>query len=161
MILFSVSALISASSKNFVTIESKEQLQKEMDSQETIVIKWHATWCGACSAYKKLFEDYAIEYPDVKFLDVDVDKLGDISQKYQIKFLPTTTFIRNKKEFSRKSGPIQKDEFKAILEKKDVKKKEVTKEDKDESQSKEKDTLLDKAKNFVKTITTPIRKIFS
>jgi thiol-disulfide isomerase/thioredoxin len=38
-----------------------------------VVIKYGAEWCGPCKAIKPLMKELAEKYPDVYFLDVDVD----------------------------------------------------------------------------------------
>ena len=55
----------------------------------TCIIDFYADWCGPCRAIAPLFEQYASQYPDVKFCKVNIDVARDIAQSLGIRSIPT------------------------------------------------------------------------
>jgi thioredoxin 1 len=58
-----------------VQIISDDDIQSVANAHEFVVVKFYADWCGSCKllapAYRRLSSDP--RYPDVVFLDVDVE----------------------------------------------------------------------------------------
>ena len=64
------------------------------------VIKFGASWCGPCRAYKPTFEKVSKmdEFGDVDFQELDVETYEDEATKYGIRGVPSTVFVNNKGE---------------------------------------------------------------
>jgi thiol-disulfide isomerase/thioredoxin len=75
------------SSKNIYVIESTDEFKSLVQRNETISIKFTATWCKPCSAIKELYRELATDYA-AHFLEIDVDEFDDIAAKYNVKMLP-------------------------------------------------------------------------
>jgi thioredoxin 1 len=73
------------------------------------VIKFGASWCGPCRAYKPTFEKVSKmdEFGDVDFQELDVDTYEDEAMKYGIRGVPSTVFINNKGEVVDKLTGLQ------------------------------------------------------
>ncbi len=56
---------------------------------EKAVVKFYATWCGACKASKIPFEELAAVYSNVPFFAVDVDKASALAQQFNVSSIPT------------------------------------------------------------------------
>jgi len=54
--------------------KSVEQLQQFIATQEIVVVKYSASWCGPCQVLKPIFEELSVEYAPkgVKFVEIDV-----------------------------------------------------------------------------------------
>jgi thioredoxin reductase (NADPH) len=78
-----------------IEIQSVQQFQKELSSSDVpLVIDFYATWCGPCKRVAPVFEKFAHELQGkYKFLKVDVDKLDPLSQKYEIRSMPTVIVL--------------------------------------------------------------------
>lgn len=61
----------------------------EIRPHELAVVKFFATWCGACQASKIPFEQLAGEHPGVPFFAIDVDKAKELAQQFGIESIPT------------------------------------------------------------------------
>lgn len=74
-----------------VEIHSLEQFEEELEKSGTIVlVDFYATWCGPCKRISPLLESTASKLSGkVKFLKVNVDKMGKISETYDIRSMPT------------------------------------------------------------------------
>ena len=60
------------------------------------VIKFGAPWCGPCRAMKPHFEKFQSEVEgNVEVLDIDVDKDHVEAEKYGVRSIPTTVFIKD------------------------------------------------------------------
>ncbi|KAJ2717847.1 thioredoxin trx1 [Coemansia sp. D1744] len=64
---------------------------------EFVVIDFSATWCGPCKLISPKFTKLSEEHPDVKFVKLDVDEMGEIAQVYGVAAMPTFKFLRNAK----------------------------------------------------------------
>jgi thioredoxin 1 len=69
-----------------------------------LVIKASATWCGPCKAVKPKYEKMAHEYPNVVFVEFDVEEASDIAEELDISAMPTFIVVLNKKILRRVEG---------------------------------------------------------
>ena len=73
-------------------IETEEDFNALRLKNQTMVIKFTATWCVPCKAiapvYKELSENYAAH-----FLEVDVDDLDEIASQYKVAVMPTFCIV--------------------------------------------------------------------
>ena len=74
-----------------IEIDSLDQFQQELASGESlVVVDFYATWCGPCKQLSPRIEASASQLNGkVKFLKVNVDKMGDLSKTYKIRAMPT------------------------------------------------------------------------
>ncbi len=88
-------------------IVSAEQFEEELQmANSPVVVDFYATWCNPCKQLSPLFESSATRLAGkVKFLKVNVDKVGDLSRLYKITAMPTTLlFDASGKVIERKIG---------------------------------------------------------
>ncbi|KAJ2768322.1 glycerol ether metabolic process [Coemansia nantahalensis] len=85
------------SKSNFIEIESKEQFDKIVADNALVAIDFTATWCGPCKLIGPVFKAFSQEFKDIVFLKVDVDDYSEISQKYEVRAMPTFKFLLNGK----------------------------------------------------------------
>ncbi|KAG0368802.1 thioredoxin h [Gamsiella multidivaricata] len=71
---------------------------KEIDTAETfnglissgkVIVDYHAQWCGPCKVIGPVFEAQSTKFPDINFVKVNVDNLGDISASAGVRAMPT------------------------------------------------------------------------
>ncbi|THU89780.1 thioredoxin-like protein, partial [Dendrothele bispora CBS 962.96] len=63
---------------------------------QTVIVDFHAVWCGPCKQIAPIYTSLASQYPFTHFLRVDVDGPGTkaIAAKYQITAMPTFLAIK-------------------------------------------------------------------
>jgi len=66
--------------------------------ENKVMIKFYASWCGACQATNKFYQELPKEYPQVKFYQIDVFQHRDVGKKYGIVSIPTFIYYRGKVE---------------------------------------------------------------
>ncbi|MGB0404422.1 MAG: thioredoxin [Salibacteraceae bacterium] len=89
-----------------------------INSDKPVLIDFFATWCGPCKSLSPIIQDVAKDMGDsVRVIKIDVDKNQSISQKYQIRGVPTMMIFKAGKQLWRQSGVVPKDQIKAELQK--------------------------------------------
>jgi thioredoxin 1 len=66
-----------------------------IESSSHIVVDFTATWCAPCATVKVALEEIALQFPQILFCSIDIDKNPDLSDQYQIDAVPTLVFIEN------------------------------------------------------------------
>ena len=75
------------------------------------VVDFSAEWCAPCKVMKPIFEESSSEGGDFKFGAVDIDKDGDLAQKFGVMSVPTLIFFKDGEQVDRVTGVMQKDEI--------------------------------------------------
>lgn len=94
---------------------SKEELIKEVEQNENIIVDFFATWCPPCKALAPILEEFANENSNIKVLKVNVDENQELAIEYGITFVPTLIFIKNGEEIRRNSGLMDKNELESFV----------------------------------------------
>ncbi|RLV89088.1 Thioredoxin-1 [Spathaspora sp. JA1] len=86
------------------TVASTQEFQESLKYEGLVVVDFFATWCGPCKMIAPLLEKFSSEYPQVKFLKVDVDQFGSIAQEYEVTSMPTIIFFKNGQQVQKVIG---------------------------------------------------------
>ncbi|XP_061487840.1 thioredoxin-like [Rhineura floridana] len=88
------------------TVASLTEFQTQLMSagEQLIVIDFSATWCGPCKMIKPFFHSLSEKYPDVVFVEIDVDDAQDVAAHCDVKCMPTFQFYKNNKKVHEFSG---------------------------------------------------------
>lgn len=67
-----------------------------MKVPQLTILDFNAVWCGPCRQLTPVFEELAVKYEGkATFVSVDVDKLGDLFQAYDMgNSIPAVLFIQ-------------------------------------------------------------------
>ena len=74
------------------------------DTHKLVFLDFYANWCGPCKRLTPNIVTLEKEYPECKFVKIDVDSFPEISEKYSITCMPTLIFIRNNEILRRIEG---------------------------------------------------------
>ncbi|KKL46648.1 hypothetical protein LCGC14_2343460 [marine sediment metagenome] len=94
-------------SSKVVEITSLKEFEKELKSSDIpVIVDFYASWCRPCQRIAPLLENGAKNLSGkVKILKVNVDKLRELSSKYQIRSMPTIiVFDRDQNQIFSKMG---------------------------------------------------------
>lgn len=82
-------------------IHSKAEFERMLAgvrSKQLVVVDFYATWCGPCKEMAPKYEAMSKDFPQAKFVKVDVDKAKDLQQKYGVTAMPTFKLLRGGNE---------------------------------------------------------------
>lgn len=96
---------------------SKETFQSEvLESKETVLVDFWASWCGPCRMLSPLVDQIAEELTEIKVGKVNVDEQNELASQFQVMTIPTLIVFQNGKEVKRSVGVISKDEIKKLVQ---------------------------------------------
>ncbi|KAJ7044163.1 thioredoxin-like protein [Mycena alexandri] len=72
-----------------------EILEASTAAGKTVVVDFHAEWCGPCKAIAPKYTQLAAQNPHVQFLRVDVDEHNRIAATFQVAAMPTFFAIKS------------------------------------------------------------------
>jgi thioredoxin 1 len=94
-------------------ITNKNFEEVVMKSDKPVVLDFWAEWCSPCRIISPIMEDLSKEYEnEVKIVKCNVDDNPELSQKFNIRSIPTVFFIKKGGEvFDTKIGAGNKQSF--------------------------------------------------
>lgn len=73
---------------NIIDVQSEDELN-QLITKGSVIVDFHAGWCGPCKAMKPSLDQLAKQQPGLTIAKVDIDLLTDIAVNYQIRGVPT------------------------------------------------------------------------
>ncbi|KAF7596524.1 hypothetical protein BBP40_001397 [Aspergillus hancockii] len=70
---------------------------KALTSSGPVVVDFFATWCGPCKAVAPVVGKLSETYTNVRFLQVDVDKVPQIAKELSVRAMPTFVLFKDGK----------------------------------------------------------------
>ncbi len=74
---------------------TKENFEKVITSNPTVIVDYWAPWCGPCRGFAPVFERVAEANPDVVFAKVNTEEEQEIGAHFQIRSIPTLMVFRD------------------------------------------------------------------
>ena len=85
-----------------IEIQTIEQIKKEIDSKEPILIYFSGENCSVCKVLKpKIEEEVRINFPKMKIFEVKTDESLELTAQFMIFSIPATIIYFDSKEFKR------------------------------------------------------------
>ncbi|PVU93902.1 hypothetical protein BB561_002966 [Smittium simulii] len=81
-----------------IEVKSNSEFVAALSNQSLVVVDFYAVWCGPCKMLAPKLEEYSSEFPEVKFLKVDVDNLSEVAAEHGITAMPTVKFFKGGKQ---------------------------------------------------------------
>lgn len=76
----------------------------ETISNGVTLVDFFAEWCGPCKMLGPVLEELDSEYPDVKFVKVNVDDNMDLAEKYGIMSIPNVHIFKDGESVANMQG---------------------------------------------------------
>ena len=95
-------------------IRTTEQFDALVKDNKSVVVDFFATWCGPCKMVGPVVETVSQQLPDVKFVKVDVDELGDLAMRYGIMSIPAIFAFKNGEKVGEQVGFAPEPMIKAL-----------------------------------------------
>ena len=71
-----------------------EQFEETIKNNEIVILDFWAEWCGPCKQFGPVFEQISEKYPDIAFCKVNVEEEQELAGMFQVRSIPTITFMR-------------------------------------------------------------------
>lgn len=75
---------------NLTTAQFEETIAKN----DIVILDFWAEWCGPCKQFGPVFEEISDKYPDIAFCKVNVEEEQELAGMFQVRSIPTITFMR-------------------------------------------------------------------
>lgn len=83
---------------NVVTAEQWDEVYNRI-TDRLVVVCFSADWCGPCKRLAPEYSEMAAQYPDVRFVKINVDTARPfIPAVATVRKLPSFAFVRNKEQ---------------------------------------------------------------
>lgn len=83
-----------STSPNFIVLGDSSNLKGIVDSADSKVLYFTATWCPPCKMIAPVFEKLSKDFPKTKFVKIDIDDHNDTAAEYGIRSVPTFMFFK-------------------------------------------------------------------
>lgn len=90
--------------------------QEVLNSSQTVLIDFWATWCGPCRMVAPILEELDAQLPEVKIVKIDVDEQPELARQFRIASIPTLVVMRQGQEIQRSVGAMPKESIMALLQ---------------------------------------------
>lgn len=95
---------------------TKENFEKEvLQSKESVVVDFWASWCGPCKALAPILEEVDAELAGtVKVAKINIDEEEELAAQFRVMSIPTLLLFKNGEVVNKSVGLAPKEEVVAF-----------------------------------------------
>jgi thioredoxin 1 len=92
-----------------------KEVEELLNGDQVVLVDYYAQWCGPCKMLKPRLAEMAKDYPNAKFMAVDVDENTDHAVNMGIRSVPTVMIYKGSELINRSTGVNPDSFYKNIL----------------------------------------------
>lgn len=100
-----------------VIVVNESNFDEVISSNEVVVIKFGAPWCGPCKMIAPVLDNLSTSMENVSFGDVNIDENGVLAEKFNIMSVPTILIFKNGSVAKQSLGFSPEDKLKDLISK--------------------------------------------
>ncbi|ASS89983.1 thioredoxin family protein [Aeribacillus pallidus] len=81
-------------------IETAEQFEQVIQSNQETIIKFFADWCPDCKRMDMFIGDILEEYSQYEWYEINKDQFPDLAEKYQVMGIPSILIFKNNEKIA-------------------------------------------------------------
>lgn len=89
--------------------------QEVLNSKQTVLVDFWASWCGPCRMVSPIVDEIARERSDIKVVKINVDEQPELAAAFQIMSIPTLMVFQNGQVVNRAMGAMPKQQILRML----------------------------------------------
>ncbi|MBQ2945361.1 MAG: thioredoxin [Clostridia bacterium] len=74
---------------------TKDDFEKVITENETVLVDFWASWCGPCRMLGPIIDEIANERPDITVAKVNVDEEEELAAQFEVMSIPTVIIFKN------------------------------------------------------------------
>jgi len=95
---------------------AKSSFQALINDKKPVFIDFYADWCGPCKSFAPIIDQLKSEFGDkIRVLKIDVDKNQELSNKLNVRSIPTIMIYKEGKRMYEGKGMHSLQDLKAKL----------------------------------------------
>lgn len=59
-----------------------------INENEVVFVDFWAQWCAPCKQFSKIYEQVASQFPDIKFIKINIEEQKDLAQYFEVRSIP-------------------------------------------------------------------------
>ena len=93
--------------------------QELIKGEVPVLVDFHADWCAPCKIMNPILKNIKKKFGDqLKIIKINVDNNQQVSNKFQVKGIPTFILFKNSEILWKQSGVINESSFTEIIKNK-------------------------------------------
>ncbi len=116
-----------------------ENFTETIETNETVIIDFWASWCGPCQQFAPIFEKVAGDNPDITFAKVNTEEQQELAAQFAIRSIPTLIIVKEGVLVFNQAGMLPEASFNDVIKQaKELDMAKVHEEIKNEAEAKAK-----------------------
>lgn len=96
-------------------ISSKDFKAEVEESKSLVVIDLYADWCGPCKMLSPTLDALENEFPEVKFVKINVDKEPSLAMQFKVQSIPFVAFVKDNTFLDMSVGYVPADKLRKMI----------------------------------------------